>query len=543
MAMLLLVMVAGCKDIGDEFADINDARIHTTTPKVNEKDLAQIDLYLYFPEEQSHTRAEEPFVNGIALENEIKTLQIWVFDHTNHDQLLAYHEDANIVASGIQRIQFGIEGVSTNDEILAFAEAHTSADVFVVINGASMQENFFKKETSYNDLDGYKLSGNQFGVSSPISNPENGLPMSGVDYDAPITRQGKIFTIRQGTSINVVRAVSKVRFVFTRSKYMDNVGIKSVTLNGDLIATEESLFIPSSSFDANNHVIEANISGGYETASISYNNSDNSDVLTADDIKWHPDPLSLAWNPNNTEQTPQSWENAINNAIANEQATEFGRTYLRETDKRLSGTIVYKNTAGGYTTLPFEMAADDPYAPSYFFRNHTWTILGYFINGQLQLRVIVQRWTHYIENVDYKDEVSATQYIELTENTYANKEDVYDNSTTPATYQNSIVTMLPGVDVELTFQLETPVGGSWYATLETIEGPVDALVFANNGTTFMQGGIGPKVTMKIHATNPNPAQRNRARLHIVARDATEERTYEVTEAALRWNIIISQPIN
>ena len=105
------------------------------------------------------------------------------------------------------------------------------------------------------------------------------------------------------------------------------------------------------------------------------------------------------------------------------------------------------------------------------------------------------------------------------------------------------MTMLPGVDVELTFQRETPVGGSWYATLETIEGPVDALVFANNGTTFMQGGIGPKVTMKIHATNPNPAQRNRARLHIVARDATEERTYEVTEAALRWNIIISQPIN
>ncbi len=534
MAMLLLVMVAGCKDIGDEFADINDARIHTTTPKVNEKDLAQIDLYLYFPEEQSHTRAEEPFVNGIALENEIKTLQIWVFDHTSHDRI-AYHEDANIVASGTQRIQFGIEGVSTNEEIMAFADAHTSADVFVVINGASISSTDFKKETSYNDLDGYKLSGNQFGVSSPISNPENGLPMSGIDKDAPITRQGKIFTVRQGTSINVVRAVSKVRFVFTRSKYMDNVEIQSVTLNGGLIAKEEKFF--TTSIDGN-HVIAATITPNqYEADAISYGG------LTAEEIKWHPDPLSLAWNPTNTEQTPQSWENAINNAIANEQATEFGRTYLRETDKRLSGTIVYKNTAGGYTPLPFEMAEDDPYAPSYFFRNHTWTILGYFINGQLQLRVIVQRWTHYIENVDYKDEVSATQYIELTENTYANKEDVYDNSTTPATYQNSIVTMLPGVDVELTFQLETPVGGSWYATLETIEGPVDALVFANNGTTFMQGGIGPKVTMKIHATNPNPAQRNRARLHIVARDATEERTYEVTEAALRWNIIISQPIN
>ena len=137
--MLLVVMVAGCKDIGDEFADINDARIHGNNKK---KDLAQIDIYLFFPEERAGTRADEPFVSPIAIENEIKTLQIWVFDHDDHS-LLAYDEEENIIATGTQKFSFGIENVSSNDEILAFANAHTNADVFVVINGASLNANFF----------------------------------------------------------------------------------------------------------------------------------------------------------------------------------------------------------------------------------------------------------------------------------------------------------------------------------------------------------------------------------------------------------------
>ena len=105
--------------------------------------------------------------------------------------------------------------------------------------------------------------------------------------------------------------------------------IVGVTLNGSLIASEENLF--TTAIDASNHVTAATISGGYESSAINYNEG-----LTTENINWHPDPLSLAWQPTNPDQTPQSWEAAINNAITEGQATEYGRTYLRETDKKLA---------------------------------------------------------------------------------------------------------------------------------------------------------------------------------------------------------------
>ena len=81
----------------------------------------------------------------------------------------------------------------------------------------------------------------------------------------------------------------------------------------------------------------------------------------------------------------------INDGIDKERLTPVGQFYLRESDKKITGTITY--TVGSSTTelsAPFTMSeAGD------FSRNHTWIVYGFFA-GKDNLKVFsvdVNDWT------------------------------------------------------------------------------------------------------------------------------------------------------
>ena len=78
--------------------------------------------------------------------------------------------------------------------------------------------------------------------------------------------------------------------------------------------------------------------------------------------------------------------------------TQIGAFYLRESDRKLEGTIAYTivTEAGNKDkTASFAMATAGD-----FTRNHTWIVYGYFLgNGDLKLNVVdVKGWTEDLGN-------------------------------------------------------------------------------------------------------------------------------------------------
>jgi hypothetical protein len=81
----------------------------------------------------------------------------------------------------------------------------------------------------------------------------------------------------------------------------------------------------------------------------------------------------------------------INKGIKEEILTEVGKFYLRESGKKITGTITY--TVGSSTTAlsaPFTMSEEGDFS-----RNHTWIVYGFFA-GKDNLKVFsvdVNDWT------------------------------------------------------------------------------------------------------------------------------------------------------
>ena len=100
-----------------------------------------------------------------------------------------------------------------------------------------------------------------------------------------------------------------------------------------------------------------------------------------------------------TTETGQDYENKINNGLKDPDGpdepdlTQVGVFYLRESDKKLEGTISYTvvtESGNKEKTANFMMATAGD-----FTRNHTWIVYGYFLgSGDLKLNIVdVKGWT------------------------------------------------------------------------------------------------------------------------------------------------------
>lgn len=100
-------------------------------------------------------------------------------------------------------------------------------------------------------------------------------------------------------------------------------------------------------------------------------------------------------------QTAQEYENLIDDLVVEGNAagktTEIGPFYLRESDKKLVGSITYQIVGNSEKTSPFNMdAAGD------FTRNHTWIVYAYHSGGgYLQMSTLyVKNWNERNVNHD-----------------------------------------------------------------------------------------------------------------------------------------------
>jgi hypothetical protein len=257
-----------------------------------------------------------------------------------------------------------------------FVDNPPAVDIYVTANVTESNTGIkLDRTTTRDQLDAALIGQNYFGLSSPVKVvPTDSLPMSGVLKNQPVVGIAPIVSVV--TNVKVARAVSKVRFVFCNSSDAvdQKLTIQSITFDDEMIPKEEYLFL-NAPYTGRNFKVGSE----YEAAAPLVN--------TPTVVASYSSPTEYAYRG----QTGKEYEALINDGIEKNRLTEVGKFYLRESGKKITGTITY--TVGSSTTAlsaPFTMSeAGD------FSRNHTWIVYGFFA-GKDNLKVFsvdVNDWT------------------------------------------------------------------------------------------------------------------------------------------------------
>ena len=340
---------------------------------------AKLAIYVYAPEQAAAKRNAPPTrgdvgeVDPVTDEGTIKSLHIWIYEQETGNYV-GYFSTEDV--SALNQGQGTIYQIPVSDD---FASKKPYVNVYVMANvtSANCGIGTLNKETIRADLlEGAKITGGptgHFGLEQNTRTvPDDGLPFAGmltgepVVGDAPTLRVG---TLSEVSTVQLTRAVSKLRFVFAKTTGQPTVNITSIKMNIGMIPDVEYLF--------------------QTPLSMTYNTSAKELLLTPiSDIAETDDPTQYLY----LGQNAQEYENLINTA-ANKQPKEVtveGPIYLRESDKQLAGTITYTIGDGDPQTADFAMQqAGD------FKRNHTWIVYAYYAGaGKLQVEsLFVKEWS------------------------------------------------------------------------------------------------------------------------------------------------------
>jgi len=348
-------------------------------PKEATHQQPQLAIYVYAPEQASAKRNAAPTrgdvgeVDAITNEGTIDSLQIWIYEQETGNYV-GYFSTKDV--SALNQGQGTIYQIPVSDD---FASKKPYVNVYVMANVTSANcgiETLNKETTRAALLEGAVIANGKFGLEQNTrSVPTDGLPFAGmltgqpVVGDAPTLRVG---TLSEVSTVQLTRAVSKLRFVFAKTTGQPEVKITSIKMNIGMIPDVEYLF--------------------QTPASMTYNTEEADMLLTPiDDIAKTDDPTKFIY----TDQEAQAYEDLINEA-ANKQAPEEpevtveGPIYLRESDKQLAGTITYTIGGGTEQTANFAMQQTGDFS-----RNHTWIVYAYYAgSGNLQVQSLyVKEWS------------------------------------------------------------------------------------------------------------------------------------------------------
>ncbi len=402
MLLLLTVLLTACGSSGKEEEEI----------AIPEED-CYLDIYVYAPDRPIVTRAEVGEISSSELESKVNTLQIWVFKNSNGEKVGYLDADPQNLNNGIGQQKYRM--IISND----FARYPENVDVYVVANAASCGLTSLGASTTRNDLNEAMIGTGYFGTTSLVSSvPANGLPMSAMLKKQPVS--GKFPTLRIGTesqiaTLQLTRAVSKLRFVLCRIKETDAtkkslVSIDTISLHANQIPTQ-TYFMPGT-YNYSNYTDKAvtYVDENHKLLPTSIPEVSNPlvyvyETQSAQNYEDIIDAASDEDSSKKTENLTKLTELGITGLTVEDlpQLKELGLTYLRESDKQLKGTIkyTYREKENGIwvnkpSTATFLMAA-----PGDFLRNHSWIIYIYYLDSKIYTLTVtnigMRRWTDLVE--------------------------------------------------------------------------------------------------------------------------------------------------
>lgn len=317
-------------------------------------------------------------------ESDIHSIKVWVFKSGTGASAnpIAYKEDTPSAVDGkpvngnytlnlrfLRKIN-GEELKNIDLYILANSESTNMADKlkgkdFRSITRADLQG------VTFDDPFGITAEGKAQTTEVPTG---KGLPISRAITNIEIAKHvadTEIEAKDKGISIPLVRAVSKLHFYFARKAGVDamtgNVKVTGIEIDGNTFPTESYVFPDEEDYtkaDAN----KAATSNKYGTPSY-VSTLLKLDGVANTGIKAVTDPLAYKRVPGENAQT---YMNRMNNEIGGHNLS-----YLRETNKPITGKIYYQLAEGGSVksqgfTIPSSGNA---------IRNRELVVYGYFLQG------------------------------------------------------------------------------------------------------------------------------------------------------------------
>lgn len=317
-------------------------------------------------------------------ESDIHSIKVWVFKSGTGASAnpIAYKEDNHTVVGGVTangtytlNLRFlrkinGEELKNIDLYILANSESTNMADKLKGKDFRSITRADLQKVT-FDDPFGITTEGKAEttkvpeGKGLPISRAITNIAIADHVADTEIEEKNK------GISIPLVRAVSKLHFYFARKTGDDamteNVKVTRIEIDGNTFPTASYVFPDEEDYtkaDAN----KAATSNKYGTPSY-VSTLLKLDGVENTGIKAVADPLAYKRGPGETAQT---YMNRVNTEIGGHNLS-----YLRETNKPITGKIYYQLADGGFErfqkfTIPSSGNA---------IRNRELVVYGYFLQG------------------------------------------------------------------------------------------------------------------------------------------------------------------
>jgi len=362
-----------------------------------------LKIYIFAPDRPVITRADIGQVDASDEENAIHSIHVWAFE-TGTNTLVGhvYLSDPDMNETFTGEGDETATGKTVTMEIsddFANKMVNNNApnvDIFVAANvtpyncGLSLDASTTSTTLKAALIEHKATGGDFFGVTSiadrVMAVPQNGLPMSGVLSNQVVGGTSPVYSITP--RVKLVRAVSKLRFIFAKSPTLANdphLSIKSISLNSGVLPKQEYLFLTAPySDEVKSHV---KTDGGYEVESVLVSDVGGAGINTCDDLNHYV--------YNSETMDGPAYEALINEGLTkqgskpNADLSEVGRFYLRESELMLNGKIKYTMVDGDVKEATFTMNANGD-----FTRNHTWLVYGYFVGTtDLVLQVVdVKVW-------------------------------------------------------------------------------------------------------------------------------------------------------
>lgn len=314
-------------------------------------------------------------------EEKIYSIRVWAFksDTDENAMPIGFKAETGLSATGSHNVSM---------KLLRKAAGNLeSIDLYILLNAESIGvldgnncNTMTRKElenATFNSNFGIKTDGSPQATTVPAT----GLPISRVITNINVKNNiadNAADAATKPVSVPLVRAVSKLHFFFARKtgKDTESVTVTKIEVNGETLTAASPVF-PEAATDAekDNNGLRGNFTGlTYLNKNLIFGG------ITTDKINPVENPEAYKRNPG---EKAQKYMDRLSKNVQ-----EGCRSYLRETDKTITGKIYFKSNASlAERSVKFEI----PEA----YRNHELVVYGYF-SGEafldLNLQYYVANW-------------------------------------------------------------------------------------------------------------------------------------------------------
>lgn len=314
-------------------------------------------------------------------EEKIYSIRVWAFKSGSAETAapIGFKAETGLNETGSHQVSMKLLRKAAGDL--------ENIDLFILLNAESIG---VLKDNNCNRMTRQELRAatfnSNFGINTDGSPQAKAVPATGLPISRVITNinvknniaDNAAAAAAKPVSVPLVRAVSKLHFFFARKsgKDTESVTVTKIEVNGETL-TKASPVFPEAAIDAekDNNGLTGNFTGlTYLTKNLIFGG------IATDQIKPVDDPKTYIRQPG---EKAQDYMDRLS------YLQEGCRSYLRETDKPITGKIYFKSNA----SLPdrwVEFQISDAY------RNHELVVYGYFSGeaflDNLKLQYYVADW-------------------------------------------------------------------------------------------------------------------------------------------------------